>query len=120
MRYAFSSAVFEFHLIIHCSRNVTVNLLVIFCAYLQISSSLWVFLYICSIHSKTHLYNTEKTDVLVTFEKLINIEFNEDISLKAAQMFANDINKCINYINNNQNDEKNGGAIAGNCCKERV
>eukprot|EP01084_Bolivina_argentea_P123122 218209_1 len=52
------------------------------------------------------------TDVLLTFEKLINIGFDENISFQAAEMFAGDINKCINFININtkeakyQNEEK--------------
>ena len=44
-------------------------------------------------------------DAVSTYSQLINMGFDEDISLKAAHIHPKNINKAINYITNNDENK---------------
>ena len=60
-------------------------------------------------------------DAILTYSQLINMGFDEDISLKAAHIHPKNINKAINYITNNNENKKNDNDDANvndiNICK---
>eukprot|EP01083_Nonionella_stella_P185588 677124_1 len=45
---------------------------------------------------------SDSREVAEAFQQLINMGFDEAMSLKAAKQYKNDINQCIEYITNTQ------------------
>eukprot|EP01084_Bolivina_argentea_P265022 449098_1 len=60
--------------------------------------------------TKNNTTNKTSTDddqnIIKMYSRLINMGFNEDKSMRAASKYPNNLNKAIDYINNDQHDPK--------------